>query len=82
MFRFCCRFEDHHQRVAPLFQTIGGGHDADDLLSDGVRPLRPSGVQRGASQQMRPEDGRPQRLLRNVVQVSPLNQLDGKIRYK
>lgn len=33
------RLENYHQRVTALLQTAGGGHDADDILPDGVCPV-------------------------------------------
>lgn len=41
------RSQDHHKCATTLVQTIGGGHDANDFLSHGLRTVRATGVQGG-----------------------------------
>lgn len=47
------RIEDHHQRATQQHQTTRGGDDADGVLPDGVRALRPAGLHGCAQEQMR-----------------------------
>lgn len=46
------RSQDYHKRTAALVQTAGGGHDAHNILPDGLRAVCTAGVQGGAEEQV------------------------------
>lgn len=64
------RVEDNHQCASALVQAVSRGYDADYILPDGFRTVRPPGLHGGTSQQVRPTDTDAQCLTPAVDGVS------------